>query len=93
MLTICNEGCSKQFYISDMPTEILPGGVEKTHFKCPHCQHEYVSFYTDVEIRKLQAKIRDVLKNNGKTTRVEKLRAQIKEKMDTLRSKVERTSV
>ncbi|GIO83480.1 hypothetical protein J25TS5_04120 [Paenibacillus faecis] len=73
------------------------------YFVCPHCNHEYVSHYTDAEIRNLQVRIRHVQKmfanlgtDHTKTTkrkaakREAELKQQIKEKMDTLRAKIER---
>ncbi|WP_339814556.1 hypothetical protein [Paenibacillus sp. FSL R5-0928] len=60
MPAICNEGCNKQFEVNGFQTARLPGAIEKTYFICPHCKHEYVAFYTDLEVRELQAKIRRV---------------------------------
>lgn len=93
---ICNEGCNKQFEITDLPTIELEDGIEKTYFTCTHCQHEYVVQYTDAHIRKLQKKIRKaqqrfanlnydhkvVAKQEGK------IKNQIKERMDALRKRV-----
>lgn len=60
---ICNEGCNKPFEITDMPTlQIDDSDVEITCFYCTHCNHRYVAFYTDAEVRKLQEKIRKVQK-------------------------------
>lgn len=59
--TICNEGCGQQFTITETPTIQMDGKIEKTTFTCPHCQHKYVMFYTDPEIRKFQEKIQKIL--------------------------------
>lgn len=56
----CDAGCKQQFTIHDFQHSNLDGGVEKTFFTCPHCQHEYVALYTDEEIRNLQEKFRKV---------------------------------
>jgi tyrosine-protein phosphatase YwqE len=90
---ICNEGCNKQFDITEMPTVELEGGIEKTFFTCTHCQHEYVAFYTDNEIRKLQDKIRKVQKRFANTNydhkvaakQEAKIKKEIKLRMDDLR--------
>ena len=41
-----------------MKTSKLHDGIEKTYFNCPHCQYEYLCFYTDKDIRKSQSKMR-----------------------------------
>jgi len=95
--TNCDAGCNQAFTFDDFSFLKLPDGIEKTYFTCPHCDHEYVAFYTDEEIRKLQARIRRVQKrftdpkdNHENAARKEaELKAQIKEKMDALRAKVE----
>ena len=94
---ICNSGCNKQFNITEMPTIKLGNDIEKTYFTCSHCQHEYVAYYSDEEIRKLQARIRRVQKRfadpNDNHQDAEKkeaaLKEQIKQKMDELRKRVE----
>lgn len=97
MKTHCNAGCQKPFEVESFKTVKLPDKVEKLCFTCPHCQHEYVAFYTDDEIRKLQARIRRVQKrfadpndNHEDAARKEaEIQAQIKEKMTALRVKIE----
>ena len=77
-------------------------GIEKVYFLCPHCQHEYVAFYTDAEIRGLQEQIRivdqTVARMSGRTAKVytaaaskrhTKLRKEIADKMSALRERVE----
>lgn len=97
MQTICDAGCKQQFVIHDFQYGSLDGGVEKTFFTCPHCQHEYVAYYTDKEIRKLQEKIRKVQRrfanfnydHKAVAKQERKLKDQIKEKMDALRARIE----
>jgi uncharacterized Zn finger protein (UPF0148 family) len=99
--TFCDAGCGQQFVITDMPTVKLDSGVEKTYFTCPHCQHEYVAFYTDTEIRKLQKRLRrihrrftDTKDNHGDTSRKEAvMKALIKEKMDALRRRFDHEGI
>ncbi|RUT48615.1 hypothetical protein EJP82_01350 [Paenibacillus anaericanus] len=93
----CNAGCQKEFEVKSFKTAKLPDKVEKTYFNCPHCDHEYLVHYTDIEIRKLQARIRRVQKrfadpndNHEDAARKEaEIQALIKEKMDALRLEVE----
>lgn len=95
--TVCDAGCKEQFTIQDFQHGDLGDGVEKTYFTCPHCLQEYVAFYTDAEIRKLQEKIRKVQSRFAKqhydpkagSKQEAKLKKQIKEKMDALRNKIE----
>lgn len=97
ILATCDEGCGKRFTIKEMPVTKLGEGIEKTSFACEHCQHEYVAFYTDEEVRKLQEEMRNVTlrigRKNGKSGLVldslNRMSKQIKEKMDALRKRVE----
>lgn len=57
--------CKKDFNI-DIKIEKYDGGIEKVHFHCPHCNQEYISYFTNAEIRKKQKKaifIKDKNKN------------------------------
>ncbi len=95
--TVCNSSCGRGFKINEMPTEKLKGGIEKTYFTCPHCQEEYICFYTDEEIRKLQMRIRRVQSrfadpnDNHKDAahKEAELQATIKVKMEELKQRVE----
>lgn len=96
MKTHCDAGCQHSFEFGDFSIDQLGGGVEKVYFTCPHCGKEYVAFYTDDEIRKLQARIRRVQRrysdpndNHDDAAKKEaELQAMIKEKMDALRAQV-----
>ncbi|MBY6758653.1 hypothetical protein HYH82_15275 [Clostridium botulinum] len=87
MLTTCNEGCGKTFNLDKLKEKKLKNGVIETYFKCPHCHKKYNCFYTDKEIRKLQANLRSKW---GKSTReeIEELHSKIKIKMDNLKGKM-----
>lgn len=95
--THCDAGCSQAFTVDEFKHDQLVGGMEKTYFICPHCGHEYVAFYTDEEIRRLQEKIRKVQRrlasphyDHAAAARQEaKIQKQIKEKMDGLRQRIE----
>lgn len=97
MKTNCDAGCQKSFEFEDFSTDKLGGGIEKVYFVCPHCDKEYVAFYTDDEIRKLQTRIRRVQRrfsdpNDNHEDAAKKeadLKQQIKEKMGVLRVKIE----
>ena len=99
--TYCNESCKREF-TPELQTIPMGEGIEKVYFLCPHCQHEYVAFYTDAEIRGLQEQIRivdqTVARMSGRTAKVytaaaskrhTKLRKEIADKMSALRERVE----
>ena len=96
---VCDAGCGKQFNVSQLEQVMLDAEVEKTFFTCPHCQHEYVAFYTDAEIRELQENVRKVQRRyanpncNVKAAikKERRLKEQIKVKMDQLRARIERS--
>lgn len=56
----CNKSCGHKFYVQHFKLDKLDNKVEKTYFNCPNCGREYVCFYTDESIRKLQAKMREL---------------------------------
>lgn len=87
MLVACSEGCKRNFELAKFKEKKLKDGVVETYFKCPHCHKRYTCFYTNKEIRQLQAQLRNKW---GKATReeIEELHAQIKVKMDNLKSKM-----
>lgn len=87
MLAICDaeDGCKKEFTLEKFEVEKLDNDIEKTYFKCPHCNKKYVAFYTDKEIRRKQKFIRNV-KDNKK---FDKLKDEIGKDMKRLRKKIE----
>ncbi|PAD73895.1 hypothetical protein CHH67_18845 [Paenibacillus campinasensis] len=97
MKTHCDAGCQKAFTLDHFQQEKLNDGIEKTFYCCPHCGQQYVAFYADEEIRKLQARIRRVQKrfadpadkHEDAARKEAELQALIKEKMDALRARVE----
>ena len=116
ILATCNESCKRTFELTEFLTSeisdvlcikegvaVKHSDVEKTYFLCPHCQHEYVAYYTDVEIRELQEQIRKIDRQTVKaqkqlsqkmfnqlTWRHARLRKVIAEKMAGLRERVEK---
>ncbi|MBS4191755.1 hypothetical protein KHA94_16315 [Bacillus sp. FJAT-49705] len=98
-LAYCNEGCNNQFYLEQFKSEQLPGNIEKVFFNCPHCDHEYICYYTDLETRKLQEQMQKLHKrfanpneneNKNKLIKQEaKLKKKIKAGMDKTKKRVE----
>ena len=100
--TYCNESCKREF-TPELQTIPMGEGIEKVYFVCPHCQHEYVAYYTDAEIRELQEEIRKIDRQTVKaqkqlsqkmfnqlTWRHARLRKEIADKMAGLRERVEK---
>lgn len=85
---LCNEGCQQQFSLDGFEIEHMHDGIEKTYFECPHCKHRYVAYYTDPEIRKLQANIRNLGKSS-QTTKGMKLIEKNKRLMNEMRKRME----
>jgi len=91
----CNLGCEKEFTITKFRNKKVKNGIEKTFFRCPHCKHEYVSFYASDETRRLQKdmrKLQVVIKNAASDKEYENhlerymaLKAEIKLSMDDAR--------
>lgn len=97
MQTHCDAGCQQTFEIEQFDTDKLHDDIERVSFTCPHCEHWYTASYTDSKIRKLQERIRRVQRrfadpsdNHEDAAKKEvELQQQIKEKMDTLRQRIE----
>jgi NAD-dependent SIR2 family protein deacetylase len=53
--------CKKIFTINELKTEAMGRGIEKVFFVCPHCEHEYVAFYTDNKIRLMQSELQRLI--------------------------------
>lgn len=80
MKSICDE-CNKEFDIDKFEEQIIKKDIREIHFKCPHCGKKYTCFYTDREIRKLQAlqrKTKDIQEFN-------KLKEKVTNKMNKLK--------
>lgn len=92
---VCDHGCKKSFSISKFKTQKVKAGNEKTFFRCPHCRQEYVAYYSSIETKQLQKKIRKLQKEAyapGSATDMNVFRqqeailqAQIKHSMDEAR--------
>lgn len=101
----CDAGCKQPFPLPPLKTEPLPNlsnlppRIEKHFFFCPHCNHEYIAYYTDPEIRSMQEqaqKIRARIESRhgnydrGKLAgQYNRLKRQIGARMRQLRWKVE----
>ncbi|QGG51598.1 hypothetical protein [Lysinibacillus pakistanensis] len=56
----CNKSCGHRFFVKHFKLDKLHDTIQKTYYTCPNCNREYVCFYTDEPIRKLQAKMREL---------------------------------
>lgn len=96
----CDVGCKKTFKINKFRTKKVKNGIEKTYFRCSHCKHEYVAYYSSAETKKLQKEMRHLhVSMRGKAGTYEgrvliqqetALKAKIKQSMDEARGIVER---
>lgn len=55
----CNKSCGHRWYVKHFSKDKQAGGVEHLYFTCPNCGHVYTCYYTDADVRKLQAKLRE----------------------------------
>lgn len=78
-------GCGEEFRIETFEIEKLDKDIEKTYFICPHCNKEYISFYTDKHIRRKQELIRGMTSESA----LKGLKEEIAKDMKRLRRKVE----
>jgi len=86
MLVKCDGtgGCGKEFRITGFNLDKMSNDIEKTYFKCPYCNKEYIAFYTDKSIRKKQKKIRKLTDLKS----IEKLKQEIGKDMDNLKARL-----
>lgn len=95
MKTICDAGCKKEFVINKFNNRKVKNGIDKIYFKCPHCKHEYLAYYSSEETKKLQKEMRQlhVKMQNGISdvliNHEQELKAKIKQSMDEARRIVE----
>lgn len=61
-----------------------PGGIKVTSFNCQHCQHNYVCFVTDHDVRHMQ-KVKGGLNGEGKAEERLRLQEDINARMDVLK--------
>lgn len=72
-MVVCDT-CKKDFNM-DVRVTKLDDEIEKVHFYCLYCNQEYISYFTDEEIRKKQKKVRFIKdKNKNKKMKSEILR-------------------
>lgn len=95
----CDAGCKKEFKVTRFRKRKAKYGIEKNYFRCPHCKHEYVTYYASAETIQLQKEMRKLHRtayapgstysaDQIKTLEAE-LKAKIKRSMDEARAKVE----
>ncbi|MCY9704185.1 hypothetical protein M5X00_31200 [Paenibacillus alvei] len=93
----CDAGCGEQFIATDFKQADMGNGIEKIYLTCTHCGKEYVAFYSDDEVKKLQQKVRNIQRqfanpsaDHRAVERMEaKEQAKIKARMDELRERIE----
>ncbi|AMQ06527.1 hypothetical protein [Sporosarcina psychrophila] len=54
MAAHCDARCKKAFTITKFRTKKVKNGIEKNYFRCPHCKHEYITYYASAETLQLQ---------------------------------------
>jgi len=91
----CNKSCGHRFYVEHFKIDKLHNTIQKTYFSCPNCGREYVCFYTDESIRKLQAKMRELHRkmkwaDANKLERLKQDEAQLKDTIAQSMSSVKR---
>lgn len=68
-------------------TERIKDDIERVHFKCKHCKHDYTAYYTNNYVKEKQKELRKIdMKNIKKRMEIEK---EIKAEMNNLRRKYE----
>lgn len=97
-IIICDE-CKAEFELNIFK-ERLNDGVERNFLKCPNCEKEYSSFYTNPSIRENQKKVRSmwerfrstksIPKKEGIQRKIEKEQQKIKNEMDSLKEIISR---
>lgn len=85
MEVVCTQGCNQIFEDPVFKEEKVKDDIREVYFKCPHCGKKYTCFYTDREIRKLQAlqrKTKDLVEfdrlKDKVTNRMNKLKEEMK---------------
>lgn len=82
MLSKCDT-CQYEWELEKMETTKLDD-IEKVFFICPNCQKEYIAFYTNAEIRKMRARMKQASrKEYQRLVRMnKKLMKELREKME-----------
>jgi predicted RNA-binding Zn-ribbon protein involved in translation (DUF1610 family) len=86
----CDKGCKEIFTLDveeGIKTENIIADVEKVYFICPNCGCEYLIYYLNNEIKKLQRRQRKLLKM-GSEVQVKLMQKKIKNEMDKLKKKM-----
>lgn len=65
--------CSKDFKI-ELKEEEVKDRISKVYFNCPHCNKEYISYYTSVLIKLKQDKIKKIQEEYNKIIKIDKER-------------------
>ncbi|MSS43784.1 hypothetical protein FYJ27_08590 [Anaerosalibacter bizertensis] len=84
-MVYCDE-CGGRFKLRPQ-VEKIKDDIERVHFVCKHCKHDYTAYYTNNYIKQKQKEIREVgMRDIKKRMEIEK---EIKAEMNNLRRKYE----
>lgn len=86
MKVICTKGCNKQFEKPIFKEKKLKEDIREIYFKCPHCGVKYTCFYTDREIRKLQA----LQRKTKDSSQFNKLKEEVTRRMNNLKENIKK---
>lgn len=85
----------QEVYTLEIQVAHLDDGIEKNFFTCPHCNHEYIAYCTDSNVRNKQnimkslwyklRTTRNQKKRNQLTAEINQLEVDIKEMMNDLK--------
>ncbi|MDF2534402.1 MAG: hypothetical protein K0R18_559 [Bacillales bacterium] len=92
------DNCEKEFELQ-LESKVVERDIHLAFFSCPHCHHEFKSYYTDAKIRARQGKIQELFAKIMTNPNVSKLQKLIDRKdelvrynkleMDNLRTKLD----
>lgn len=99
-ILIC-DNCKDEFTM-EVKEELVKDNISKVYFTCPHCDKEYISYYTNALIKVKQKKMRNIVKKQKKARgkqdinrsnklykQYQKLKKEIKKDMDNLKKRIE----
>jgi hypothetical protein len=95
LLVVCDKpgkGCGEQWHVNHTNTQSVNvgPGVTRYYVECPGCHLKYSVCYTNSKIRKLQKKMRELLRRPiDNELQIGILRNDIKAQMDALRKMYE----
>src|SRR5699024_4724191 len=76
------DNCGGRFKLNPK-IEKLKDDIERIHFKCKHCKHDYTAYYTNQYIKEKQKEMRVI--NFNQLDEKKKLEKEIQAEMDKLK--------